>query len=207
MLARLPLPPQESPPDLFGIGLVLAIVGCFLLANSILFRHPRTLIVDFFQRAERRLASVREYIFHQVQIHLGFLFLLAGFGFQLIGHFRPQPLPGPEGTREFPVLWVGVIALAVVVLELLGWWLSHAKFRRYLRAHFLLHPPALETNMRLARELGDLFGVASQGDDSVQSYLLRIRRKIGLPAQPIEPRRVSTGVEEVESEEELRLTS
>ena len=207
MLAHLAYAPQDSPPDLFGIGLVLSIVGCFLLANSILFRHPRTLIVDFFQRSERQLASIREYIFHRVQIHLGFLFLLAGFGCQLFGHFRPQPWPGPAGMREFPVLWAGVIALAVVVLGLLGWLLSHAKFRRYLRAHFLQFPPSLETNMRLARELGDLFGVASQGDDSVQSYLLRIRRKIGLPTQSIEPRRASTGGEEVESEEELRLTS
>jgi len=207
MLAHLPHPAQDSPPDLFGIGLVLSIVGCFLLANSILFRHPRTLIVDFFQRTERQLASIREYIFHRVQIHLGFLFLLTGFGFQLFGHFRPQPGQGPDGAREFPILWVGVIALAVVALELLGWWLSHAKFRRYLRAHFLQHPPSLETNMRQAREIGDLFGVASQGDDSVQSYLLRIRRKIGLPTQPIEPRRASAGGEEADSEEELRLTS
>ena len=188
MLALAPNLLQESGPDLFGIGLVLSIVGCFLLANSILFRHPRTLVADFFQRAERRLASIREYIFHRVQVHLGFLYLLGGFGFQLFGHFRPQPAAG-DLPREFPVLWIGVIALTVVVLELLGWWLSYMLFRKYVREHFRLHPPSLESNMHLARELGELFGIASQGDDSVQSYLLRIRRKIGLPAQPVEPRR------------------
>ena len=200
-----PPPAQASAPDLFGIGLVLSIVGCFLLANSILFRHPRTLVAEFFQRSERRLASIREYIFHRVQVHLGFLYLLGGFGFQLFGHFRPPS--AAAGPREFPLVWIGVIALTVVVLELLGWWLSHMLFRRYVREHFRLHPPSLETNLHLARELGELFGIASQGDDSVPSYLLRIRRKIGLPAQAVPPRRSPGPPGDVESEEELRLTS
>ena len=46
------VPRESSPldetvlahPDWMAIGLVLAIVGSFLLANSILFRHPRQLV-------------------------------------------------------------------------------------------------------------------------------------------------------------------
>ena len=190
--------------DLFGIGLVLAIVGCFLLANSLLFRHPRTLVADFFG-ARHRLSTIREYIFHRVQVHLGFLFLLLGFGLQLFGHYRA---PSAAGGGEFPVLWVGVVALAVVALELLGWWLSHALFRRYVRKHFRETPPDLERDVELARELGQLFGIRSEGDDSVQSYLLRVRRRIGLPTTPpsgVPPR--PRRPEDTEAEEELELSS
>ena len=84
---------------LFGIGLVLAIVVCFLLANSLLFRHPRTLVADFFG-ARHRLSTIREYIFHRVQVHLGFLFLLLGFGLQLFGHYRTPCAAGEIGRAH-----------------------------------------------------------------------------------------------------------
>ena len=98
----------------------------------------------------------------------------------------PDGSPSPGGPQQpvahaFPKAWVGALVAAVVALELGGWWLSHALFLRYVRAHFRAHPPALEGDLALARELGELFGIDSDGNDSVQSYLLRIRRRIGLP--------------------------
>ncbi len=196
---------ETSVPDLSAIGLLLSIVGCFLLANSILFRHPRTLVAKFFGGEERNLTSVRAYIFHRVQVHLGFLFLLFGFGVQLVGHFRPPPV----GGAEFPLEWVGVIVLAVGVLELAGWWLSHALFRRYVREYFVAHPPNLEADVALSRELGQLFGIPSEGDDSVQSYLLRIRQRIGIASALAErgDPRAETLHADAETEKEFGLSS
>jgi len=181
-LAQLP-----SPADLPLLGLALAILGCFLLANSIVFRHPRVLVSEFFGGEEKRLTTIRSYIFHRVQIHLGFLFLLLGFGLQLYGqvelrvHGAPLPTPASaELPAGFPLEWLGFMLLTVGVLEIAGWWLSHALFKRYVRLYFRMHPPALEADMALARELGELFGIRSEGDDSVQSYLLRIRQRIGI---------------------------
>lgn len=193
---------DTAPPDWVAVGIVLAIVGGFLLANAILFRHPRNLVSEHFGGPPTRLGSIREYVFHRLQVHLGFLFLLAGFGFQLYGHYRPPEIPA--GERGFPTLWVGAVLIAVVILEIVGWWLSHWLFRRYVREHFLAHPPALETDMRLARELGELFGIQSAGDDSVQTYLVRIRGELGLPAagRPVSVARdVVITPDEVEAEE------
>lgn len=180
--------------DWFGVGLVLAIVGGFLLANSILFRHPRSLVEEHFGGASARVSSIREYVFHRLQVHLGFLFLLVGFGLQMYGYYHPPVPPGASPT--FPTAWVGGILLAVVLLELLGWWGSHRLFRYHVRQHFLRHPPELEANPSLARELGELYGIPPVGDDTVQAYAARLRRTIGLPHVPrvSEPPRLAPGL-------------
>lgn len=190
-----------GPTDWFGVGLVLTIVGGFLLANAILFRHPRTLVAAHFGGTPSRLGTIREYIFHRLQVHLGFLFLLSGFGLELYGHYRP-PLPATTGV-SFPTAWVGGALLAVAALEVGGWWLSHQLFRRYVREHFLRNPPDLETDMPLARELGELFGIQSTGDDTVQSYLARIRAELGLSVTPrtAAPRRPAEEPREPEDDE------
>ncbi len=167
-----------GPSDAFGLGLVLVLIGGFLLANSILLRHPRSLVAEHFGGAREKLSSIRGVIFHRLQVHLGFLFVLVGFALEIYGHYGASGVePAP---RVFPLAWVGAIVVAVVCLELGGWWLSHALFLRYVREHFCAHPPALEGDLALARELGELFGIQGEGNDSVQSYLARIRRRIGL---------------------------
>jgi hypothetical protein len=169
-----------GPEDAFGLGLVLVLIGAFLLASAVLFRHPRALVAEHFGGTRERLVSIRHYIFHRLQVHLGFLFLMVGFALEIYGHYGVAGAESPA-PRVFPVSWVLAIAGAVAALEVGGWWLSHALFLRYVRAHFRAHPPALEGDLGLARELGELFGIDSDGNDSVQSYLLRIRRRIGLP--------------------------
>ena len=167
-----------GPGDAFGLGLVLLLIGGFLLANSLLLRHPRALVSEHFGAPREKLVTIRGLIFHRLQVHLGLLFALAGCALQIYGHYGA---PVETAPHSFPTAWVGAIVGAVLALELGGWWLSHALFLRYVRAHFRAHPPALEGDLQLARELGELFGIDSVGNDSVQSYLSRIRRRIGLP--------------------------
>jgi len=165
-------------PDWMGIGLVLAIVGSFLLANSILFRHPRQLVVERFGRATQQLRKIREYIFHRVQVNVGFGFLLAGFGLQLYGHYTPVP----EGVeRSFPALWIGIVVVLAVALLLASWWWSLLAFRRYVREYFRAHTPDFEADLALAREVGELFGLVSHSDDTVESYVARLRQKVCAP--------------------------
>lgn len=200
-------PPAESGftnPDWLAIGLVLAIVGSFLLANSILFRHPRQLVRERFgkERAQE-LRTIREYIFHRVQVNLGFGFLLAGFGLQLYGRYRPVPV---ESEHAFPTLWIGIVGLLAVGLLLGSWWWSLLAFRRYVRQYFRLHPPDFEADLALAREVGELFGLPSHGDDTVQSYVARLRMHLCPPAVPMKPaRRLAIPLEREEPELEETL--
>jgi len=200
MLLAIAAPAQSlfATPDWVTVGLVLSIVGSFFLANAILFRHPRSLVREHFGAYDGRLRSIREYIFHRVQIHLGFLFLLSGFGLQLYGRLRPAPVDPDAG---FPVAWVGAILILAVGLELLGWWLSHRLFRGYVREYFIEHPVDFDQDIKLAREIGALFGIESSGEDTVQSYVARLCRDVGLPRHGRPETRSSSGTVQVVEEE------
>lgn len=197
-------------PDWAAIGLVLAILGTFLLGNAILFRHPRTLVAEFFgaRTSGVRLHAIREYVFHRAQVAVGFTYLVGGFGLELLGRYCPTPSAaaslGEHGeSPTFPAAWVGAILVLTIALLAAAWWWARHSFRRHVRGHLRRDPPDFETDLRLAREVGDLFGVASSDDDTVQSYLERLHRAIDLPPPERRGRRETPlpSMEDLESEE------
>ena len=175
-----------ATPDWAVIGLVLAVAGSFLLANSILFRHPRQLVEERFGLERKELHSIREYIFHRAQVNLGFGFLLAGFVLQLYGRY--QPAPANEGV---PVVWIGAVVILAALLLLASWSWSLLAFRNYVAKHFRENPPDFEVNLPLAREVGDLFSVPRYKDDTVEAYLRRLSDRLGTPLASRRPRRLA----------------
>lgn len=198
-LAGRPLADVLSQPDWVVVGLVFSIAGCFLLANAILFRDPRDLLRDALGLARRRLGSIRTYIFHRVQVSLGFVLMLAGFGLELFG----RSSQGPEVSREFPTLWVGLTVAAVALLQVAGWWASRRLFQRYVRELLIEGEVDLDTDSKLTREVGELFDVELLDEDTVQSYAARVRARVRLPSlvRPQAPRRERR--QPIEEEEEL----
>jgi hypothetical protein len=153
-----------------------------LIANSTLFEHPRSLVGRYFGRSMGRLQSVREYVYNRVQTTLGFAFLLAGFGFQLIGRFHEVGPEGPVATEPpLSMAWVGVIVASAIVLLFSGWWWSVWAFRRYVREYFTDHPRDFMAEPAVAREVGELFGIESSEDDTVEDYVKRLVSETGLP--------------------------
>ncbi|MEZ6005762.1 MAG: hypothetical protein R3F17_01045 [Planctomycetota bacterium] len=184
-------------PDWTSLGIVTAMLGAFLVAGATLLEHPRRLVARYFGRASGRLQSVRDYVYNRLQIVLGFAFLLIGFGMQLVGHFVSLP-PGAEPLN---MAWVGAIVLAVVVMLFAGWWWSLWAFRRYVREYFTEHQANFERDGALAREIGELFGVEQQENDTVVAYAARVRSAAGLPKPTARAQRFSAP-EELESLEE-----
>lgn len=169
-----------SVPDWTSLGILLAIVGSFLLGNAILFRSPRALVEELFALRRRRLAAVREYVFHRVQVGVGFLYLTGGFGLELFGRYQPAD---PAAPRSFPSLWAGALLVLTLGLLVAGWFYATYSFRATLREHLRANPPDLEADRELARELGELFEVAAHPEDTVESYAARLRGALRL-AQP-----------------------
>lgn len=175
-----------SELDWVALGLVLSIAGSFLLANAILLRHPRELVAEHFGQRRQRLGSIRGYVFHRVQVALGFTLLLGGFGLQLIGRYTPVPPEAVDALAagealQFPIGWVGLLVVVVGLLQLGGWWISQRMFRRYVREYLVEREAELETDSKLAREVGELFGLEMVPEDTVQSYVARLRERLDLP--------------------------
>ena len=189
---RLALAIVPEPEDLFAtpdwavIGLVLAVAGSFLLANSILFRHPRQLVEERFGLERKELHSIREYIFHRAQVNLGFGFLLGGFVLQLYGRYQPTPV-----NEGLPVVWIGAVVVIAALLLLASWAWSLLAFRSYIKRHFQENPPDFEVNLPLAREVGDLFSVPRYTDDTVEAYLRRLSDRLGTTLASRRPRRLA----------------
>jgi len=207
----LPFAPASAVPfplavarglDWESLGLVLSILGCFLLANGVLLRDPRSLLAQRLARATPPLRTLRELVFQRVQTGLGLLFLSGGFALQLVGRSLPER-EGPDLPGSI-ALWVGVIVVVGVALEVLGWWWSLFSFRRQVGRFLRADPPDLAADVILARELGELFGVRSHETDTVQSYLERVHAAIGLAAPRRTPRRrgaADEGAFEAEADE------
>jgi hypothetical protein len=172
-------------PDWGALGLVLAIAGSFLIASGILLRDPQSLLEERFGRTAPRLRSIREFAFHRVQMALGFVLLIGGFSLQLLERARvgepAAPGPGPEPAGGSTALWIGGLLALIVVLEFVGWGWSMLSIRRALRRWLVLHPGLLDADPHLAREVGELFGVASHANDTLQSYVARLCRALDLP--------------------------
>ncbi|MDF1798839.1 MAG: hypothetical protein P1V81_06660 [Planctomycetota bacterium] len=185
-LVQLPLPgplafvqgSSSAVPDWQALGLACAILGCFLVANAILFRHPRRLVREFFGTVQPRLHSIRDYIFHRSQTHLGFFYLMLGFGLMLYGRLAP---PAEGETPGLPGVWLGGLVLSAAVLEGLSWWWSRRAFRRYVRAQLLYKPHDFGGDMRTAVEVGELFDVEARPEDTVQTYMARLLQAVGVP--------------------------
>ena len=169
-------------PDWVALGLACAILGCFLVANAILFRHPRRLVREFFGTVRPRLHSIRDYIFHRSQTHLGFFYLMLGFGLQLYGRLTPAPASA-SSQPALPVIWVGILILSAAVLEGLSWWWSRRLFRRYVRAQLAFKPHDFDGDMATAVEVGELFDVEARPEDTVQTYMVRLLQTVGVPPQ------------------------
>ena len=171
--------PAAPSTDWGAIGLVLLVAGTFLVGHAVLSRHPRDLVAERFGVRTGRLTAIREHIFQRLQIGVGFLYLLLGFGLELLARLRP-----PQGRAAFPVLGVAAVALATVALLALGWVWTSAAFRRYVRERLAASPGDLEADPALVREVGELFGVEAESGDSVASYAERVRRAAGLAPAP-----------------------
>jgi len=175
--ATVPILLDDAATDWGAVGLVLLIGGTFLLGNALLFRHPRDLVAERFGARGAPLVAIREHIFQRLQVGIGFLYILAGFGLELLARLRP---PVADATPSFPVFWIAAVALATVVLLAAGWLWTTRAFRRYVRERLSAAPGELEADPALTKEVGELFGVEANPTDSIASYAERVRRATGL---------------------------
>lgn len=171
-----PLATGVPETDWSSVGLLLAIVGAFLIGCALLARGHKPLVEALFGERRSRASGLREAIFQRALLVVGFTWLAAGFALELFGRLRPATTPA------FPVAWSAGIAVATGALLGLAWVWSSREARRSIREHLRAQPRDLRQELALARELGELFGVESRAEDTVGTYLERLHAAMGIEA-------------------------
>lgn len=73
----------------------------------------------------------------------------------------------------------GMAGLSVLLIVLQAGYVENA-MRRYLLAHLREFPFSFEDNLALTREIGELFGVPGSPEDTLESYVRKLRERLGL---------------------------
>jgi hypothetical protein len=162
--------------DFIIIGLTMNIVGTFFLANSIVFKRPRRVIEEFFVSRPGSLLEIRDYIFTKIQVIIGFVFIFCGFGLQIVAHVDKLANP-----TVFLVVAIAAIFLTAFLIGTIGYATSRRAFKRYLKDFFRKNPWPFARDMALTQEIGEIFGIPKNPDDTVEMYCAKLRRELKLP--------------------------
>ncbi|PIE25022.1 MAG: hypothetical protein CSA62_01600 [Planctomycetota bacterium] len=161
------------------IGLTCNLVGIFLLANSIVFRSPRHLIEEFFGAKTGSLRPLRDYVVNKIQVVIGFLLLTAGFILQALAAWASIDKP------VVILVICGVLLLLAFSIYYFGDKYSRRSFRRYLKDFFRRHPYNFAQNIEMTKQIGQLFDVPSDSEETVEAYVVKVMRALGL--DPLNP--------------------
>lgn len=178
--------PQEVPlvqaadPNLAVMGfLAVFFAGAFFL-SSVGRDRPRQRVGSVLGAKSTSLAPLRAALQSKARAQAAAVFLMLGSATLIAAFFFRL-----EVGRGF-VYWAAgaMTAFSLVFLGLLEGYVAGA-MRRYLAAHLRQHPFDFEDHLALTREIGELFKVSSGGDDTLGSYVAKVRSALGLPA-PLE---------------------
>lgn len=170
---------QAADPNLAVLGfLAVFFAGAFFL-SSVGRDRPRQRVGAVLGAKSTSLAPLRAALQSKARSQAAALFLMIGAA-TLIAAFFFQL----EVGRSF-LYWAagGMTAFSLVFLGLLEGYVAGA-MRRYLAAHLRQHPFDFEDHLALTREIGELFKVRSHGEETLASYVAKVRLAVGLPPPP-----------------------
>ncbi len=166
------------------IGHTLNIVGAFFIVNSLVFKRPRRFLFDYFGIDKRRpLSSIRNHVMSQVQLVIGFVFLISGYFLLLADHIGENTLERDSFFSDPSVLSIAAILIVsmlvvTLVLKICQIFWTKWTFKRLLIDFFREHAWALEKYPSTLREVGEILGVEHRKEDSVADYMERVRKAL-----------------------------
>ena len=176
------IPPDVAlplSPDWVVLGLVCHVLAALFFLSSLGRGRPRHRLRQIFESGPTTLAVLRDAIHAKARGQTGAVFLLLGTGFLFASAWVVWESPF---SLSF---WGGggLVALAVCLQLLLE---SHVirAMRNAVKEHLQKHPFSFEDQISLTREIGDLFGVASSQEDTLEGYVRKVRTSLGITTPP-----------------------
>ncbi len=180
--------------DFDFLSLTLAMVGLFFICCAILWKKPKHILEEAFGVSSGVLRDLKASVFKKNQLILGYLCILVALILNIFSH----SLAAAEGgvlDRFNPItLALALVGLVAVLCGILNWLsrlFSKWHFRRIVTEVVTERRLPFESNVPLAIEIGQLLGVARSQEDTVESYLRKLRQHLDLPLLP-EPKRPAT---------------
>ena len=174
----LPVAVHQDPQLAVVSGVCVALAGVFHI-TSVGRERARHRLAMLLGARGRSLAPLRRAMEAKARGQAAAVYLiLAGLAFS--ASYLVQIPFGPS------FLWWaagGLVAGGLGFLAALDGYVSNA-MRRILQAHLRENPFSFEDNIAMTREIGDLFGVHSSPEDTLDTYLERLREALGIVEQP-----------------------
>jgi hypothetical protein len=169
--------------DFASLG--LATVGLFFICCAVVQKKPRHILEEAFGLYRGGLRDLKASVFKRNQVVMGFCCVVLA----IVLNLASPPVTDVNGLLGgLPVL-AKVASLVVFMLVLCGvlnylsrFW-SKTAFRRLVHEVVAEYRWPFEENMVLTREIGRLLGVEESDEDTVQTYVARVRRHLDLPLE------------------------
>ena len=177
---------MRDPSAVRVIALCSCVLGSFFLAKSISTRSPKYMLHELLSFKVNRSKFFRKYVTQKLEVVVGFVCLLAGFG--LLIYLEIQALRDQEASvlPGFANWWlvVGLTLAAMLIIALLlnrvCAFFSGKIFVELMRFMMERHGFQLQNDKSLVLELGRLMKVKRQDSDTIESYGARIRQRMGV---------------------------
>lgn len=167
---------HPSDPNLAVLGFLAIFLGAAFFLSSVGRDRPRQRIGQMLGTKSVSLAPLRAALQSKARSQAAAAFWMIGAATLIAAFFFRLEL-----ERTF-LYWAagGMIAFSAVFVAMLEGYVSGA-MRRYVAAHLRQHPFDFEDHIALTREIGDLFRVRSNPEDTLESYVAKVRAALGLP--------------------------
>jgi hypothetical protein len=163
--------------DLLLTGSATQGIGLAFLANAALLSRPRRAIEDAFDDKPTTLAGCQDTERRKIHSLFGFGFLFAGFGLNFAGFAAPTSPP----TAWLGAL-LGLVGLLAAAAAVGSSRLALSTFKRHLRDFFQQRRDwPFERQLDLTMEIGEVFGIPRSEADTVEEYVAKVRRTLGVP--------------------------
>ena len=173
--------------DLALLGFSAFFTSGLLLWTAVRQGRTATRVAGLFGQAETTLSAVRGEMEARGRSEIGLFYFIFGSGALACSVYMNTPIP----LWVLPVGLLGVSISAALFL-LLQPMVSRARLRRQIRMHLRVTDFSFEDNIALAREVGALFRVEPAPEETLESYVNKVRSALGVPspgARPFRPER------------------
>ena len=165
--------------DFLVLGLLAHLLAGLFLLSSVGRGRPSYRLQQIIGEEPISLSAVRDGIHAKARGQAGAVFFVFGSLMLLCGFL----LPGPADAR-LQLIGAAIMVLASVLFLLLLDRYVGGKLRRYLRAHLRQHPFDFEDHVGLTRDIGELFEVPSTKEETLESYVAKVRDVLGITEPP-----------------------